>query len=206
MNHLTIDQLLALRQPGLEPGVQAWQAHVESCPSCRAELDRLDQRVAKLKALPTLRPSADRFAAVRDRAAAERRVLRFRRGVRLTLGLAAIAAAVTLTVTVGRKAIRPDRELVRVSPELEEAMTRSQQLEQAISQFDQDRQVVDGRMASITWTLEDRLARVDRQIEVVDLMEPAMRQTEALRLWRERVGLLDALMDVHVTGARYVGF
>lgn len=206
MNHLTIDQLLTLREPGLEPGVQAWQAHVESCPSCRAELDRLDQRVAKLKALPTLRPSADRFAAVRDRAAAERRVLRFHRGVRLTLGLAAIAAAVTLTVTVGRKAIRPDRELVRVSPELEEAMTRSQQLEQAISQFDQDRQVVDGRMASITWTLEDRLARVDRQIEVVDLMEPAMRQTEALRLWRERVGLLDALMDVHVTGARYVGF
>jgi hypothetical protein len=37
-------------------------------------------------------------------------------------------------------------------------------------------------------------------------MDRGIRETESLRLWRERVGLLDALVDVHVTRAGYVGF
>jgi hypothetical protein len=206
-SHLTIDQLVALREPGLEPGVEAWRNHAEACPLCRAELDRLDQRIAKLKALPTLRPARSRFAAIQAGAAAERRRLRVRRIQRFALGAVAMAASVTLAVVTIRKQ-QPERQLVRVSasPELEQVMTRSQELERAIARFDQDRQVVDGRTASITETLENRLAQVDREIEVVELMDPAIRQDEALRLWRERVGLLDALMDVHITGARYVGF
>jgi hypothetical protein len=31
------------------------------------------------------------------------------------------------------------------------------------------------------------------------------RQAERLRLWNERVGLLNALMDVHLTKATYAG-
>jgi DNA repair exonuclease SbcCD ATPase subunit len=212
VTHLTMEQLTALREPGLEPGVQAWRDHAAECPVCRTELDRLDQRVARLKALPTLRPGQDRFSIVSARAAAERRSARRRQAIRFTLVGLAMAASITLVVGVVRMA-RPERQLVRVSPdgglaspELEQVMNRSQQLERAIAQFDQDRQVVDGRTASITETLEDRLARVDRQIEMVDVMNGSARQQEALRLWRERVGLLDALMDVHLTGARYVGF
>ena len=205
MTHLTMDQLVALREPGIEPGVQTWRAHMDECPHCRAEFERLAQRVARLKALPTLRPARDRFAVIHAQASAERRATR-RRGVfRVGLVGLAVAASATLAVFVGRK-LQPERELVRVSPELEQVMTQSHQLERAIAQFDQDRQVLDGRTASITETLEDRLARVDRQIEVANLLEGNARQHEALRLWRERVGLLDALIDVHVTGARYVGF
>jgi hypothetical protein len=33
-----------------------------------------------------------------------------------------------------------------------------------------------------------------------------VRTQEALRLWRERVGLLDALVDVHATGAQIVRY
>jgi hypothetical protein len=36
-------------------------------------------------------------------------------------------------------------------------------------------------------------------------MEQQARDPELLRLWRERVGLLDALVDVHVTRASNVG-
>ena len=56
MTHLSMDQLLALREPGSEPGAAAARRHVEACAECAAELDRLHQRVARLRALPTLRP------------------------------------------------------------------------------------------------------------------------------------------------------
>ncbi len=202
MTHLTMEQLVAIREPGLEPGVQSWRDHIAACSACRVELERLDQRVARLKALPTLRPSRDRFAAVRRQVHAERR----RRAWRVVMGGVALAASFTLAVVVVQH--RPERQLVSATdtPALQEAMARSQQMERALASFDPDRQVVDGRAASITASLEDRLARVDRQIQVVDLMDATNRDREALRLWRERVGLLDALMDVHLTGARYVGF
>jgi hypothetical protein len=207
-----MEQLLALKEPGLEPHVQTWRDHAAECSVCRAEADRLDQRIARLKALPALRPGVDRFALVATTAAAERRTRRLKRAVRFGfLGLA-LAASVTLAV-VATRSLRPERQLVRVTPgfdpatpELEQVMSRSQALEQAIAQFDQDRQVLDGRTASITETLEDRLARVDRAIQLIDVTRGSARQEEALRLWRERVGLLDALMDVHLTGARYVKF
>jgi hypothetical protein len=199
MSHLTMEQLLALREPGLEPGVHQWQRHVESCAPCRAELDRLDQRVARLKALPALRPGRDRFAQVRARARVERRRRSWRRAA---IGGLAAAASLTLAAV----ALRPEeRTLVAVEPELESVMSRSRQLERAVASFD-DRGVLDGRTLSITASLEGQLARLDRQLEVVELFDPAVRQREVLRLWRERVGLLDALVDVHLTRARYVGF
>lgn len=200
MNHLTMEQLLALREPGAEPGVQAWRDHAAGCDVCQAELDRLDQRSARLRALPTLRPSRDHFQTIRLKARAERR--RHRR-TRVVAGGLALAASIALAVV----AIQPrDRELVAVSGELQEIMSRSRELERALAAFDPDRGVLDGRTVGITASLEDRLARVDRELEVLDLLEARVRQQAALRLWRERVGLLDALMDVHLTDARYVGF
>lgn len=200
MTHLSMEQLLAVRAPGLEPGVQAWRDHAAGCAVCQTELDRLDQRAARLRSLPALRPARDHFGAIRLRARAERRR---RRWTRAAMGGLALAASVTLAVV----ALGPrDRELVAVTAELDEVMSRSRELERALAAFDPDRGVLDGRTAGITASLEDRLARVDRQLEVVDLLEARVRQQEALRLWRERVGLLDALMDVHLTDARYVGF
>ncbi|MGE0439733.1 MAG: hypothetical protein AB7L66_03605 [Gemmatimonadales bacterium] len=201
MTHLTVEQLLATREPGLEPGVRGWREHLESCADCRHELDRLDQRVARLKALPTLRPSRDLFGSVRFQAARERRAARVRR---VAIGGVALAASLVLTVLVTRPST--DRTLVAADAELAEVMSRSQQLETALSGFDPDRQVVDGRAVAVTSSLEERLARVDRQIEAVGLLNRESRQDQMLRLWRERVGLLDALVDVHLTGARYVGF
>lgn len=202
MTHLTIDQLLAAREPGLEPGIKALRDHLEACPACQAERDRLDQRVARLKALPTLRPGRDQFGAIRAQTARERRAFQLRRVALVGL---ALAATVALAVAInGKRSARLERTLV--NPELVEMMSRSRELEQALSGFDQDRAVISGRAVGITTSLEDRLARLDRQIEAVDLLSAEGRQQEMVKLWRERVGLLDALVDVHLTGARYVGF
>ena len=54
--------------------------------------------------------------------------------------------------------------------------------------------------------LEDRVAQIDRQLQVINLMNDQTSAQRALELWRERLGLLDALVDVHTTGARYVRY
>jgi hypothetical protein len=210
MNHLTMDELLELREPGLEPGTAAAREHLAACPPCQAESDRLSQRVARLRALPVPRPARDQFPLVRGRFVAERRTRRIYFGA---AGALALAASLALAVL-----LRPaDRGLpVRlggVSPvvedtnELTRVMTRSQQLEETLRRYDVDSRSIDGRTATIAARLEDQLGTLDRQLELlgaVGRFDPD-RKSHQLRLWRERVGLLDALVDVHVTRASYAG-
>ena len=89
--------------------------------------------------------------------------------------------------------------------QISQAMARSQALESALSEFHPENRVLDGRTAGIAQELEDRIARVDRELEMAELLERQPRDQQLLRLWRERVGLLDALVDVHVTRASNVG-
>jgi hypothetical protein len=202
MTHLTMEQLLALREPGTEPGVQGWRDHALACEICRAELDRLDQRVARLRALPTLAPSRNRFSEVRARAVADRRR---RRWTVASLGGLALAATVALAVVLAPRLGNPGASLAE-QRELEEIIARSQSLEGAIEAYNPEQRVIDGRTAVVAASLEEKLARVDRELQMVTLMDQRVRRDEALRLWRERVGLLNALVDVHVTRARAVGF
>ena len=204
MTHLTMDQLLALREPGKEPGVQAWRDHAEVCELCRAELERLDQRMARLRALPTLRPGRNRFAELQVRTRRERRWRQIRLFSLAGLGLAAaVALAVVLAPRFGAPAAPAQ---LAEQKELDSIIARSQRLEGAIQDYNPEQRVIDGRTAVVAQSIEDKLARVDHQLQLVDLMDQRVRQQEALRLWRERVGLLNALVDVHVTRARSVGF
>jgi hypothetical protein len=198
MNHLSMEALLSLREPGTEPGVAAVREHLNECSVCQTELRRLDQRVARLKALPTLRPSRDRWPETAARFRAER-LRRRTRQVGFT-GLA-MAASVALAVTV---LDRP--QPAETNPnQINQAMERSQALETALSEYNPEGRVLDGRTARIAQELEDRIARLDRQLEMTELSPKQARDQELLQLWRERVGLLDALVDVHVTRASNAG-
>ena len=204
MTHLTIEQLLAIREPGLEPGVQGWRDHAAACELCRAELERVDQRIARLRALPVLRPARDRFREIQ--AQARRSRLR-RRFTVLSLGGLALAATIALAVVLAPRlgGGGVPAELAEQA-QLDSIIARSRQLEGVIEDYNPDRRVTDGRTAVVAASLEDRLAVVDRQLQLVDWMDQRMRPQEALRLWRERVGLLDALVDVHATGAKFVRY
>lgn len=197
MTHLSMEALLSLREAGAEPGDAAARSHLDACAACRTELERLHQRVARLKALPALRPARDRWPEAAARVAAERRRRRFRVGA--LAGLAA-AASIALGVLVGGSGPAP------LGPQqIHEAMVRSQALESALNQYHPDDRMLDGRTAGIAQELEDRIARVDRELEMAELVERQSRDQQLLKLWRERVGLLDALVDVHVTRASNVG-
>lgn len=199
MTHLSMDALVSLREPGLEPGDAAAREHLEGCAQCREELERLHQRVARLKALPALRSARDRWPEVRARALAERRARRMR-----SAGLAGLAAAASIALAVGLSPAGTRRAELE-GQEIQQAMVRSQALESALHRYNPEGHVLDGRTARIAQELEDRIAQVDRELEMADLMQQEAPTSEVLRLWRERVGLLDALVDVHVTRASNAG-
>ncbi len=203
MNHLTMEQLLSLREPGLEPGVQAWRDHAEGCEACRGELDRLDQRIARLRALPVLRPARNRFSEVQ----AQTGRWRFRRRLKL-IGGSSLALAATVAIAVVLVPAGPGTAAGSLAQqrELDSIIARSQRLESFIQTLDLDNRVTNGRTAMVAAGLEDRVATIDRQLQAINLMNDQSSAVRALPLWRERLGLLDALVDVHTTGARYVQY
>jgi hypothetical protein len=199
MTHLSMEALVSLRAPGSEPGDATAREHLDGCDRCQAEFERLHQRVARLKALPALRPSRDRWPETAQRLRAERRARRAR-----WMGLTGLAAAASIAIgaTVGDLS-RPSEP---TAAQLHQVVERSQALESALSQYNPDGHVLDGRTARMAQELEDRIARVDRELELAELQQQQQAgQQELLKLWRERVGLLDALVDVHVTRASNAG-
>jgi hypothetical protein len=200
MTHLSMNELLALREPASEPGTAAAREHLAECAECRAELDRLHQRVARLKALPTLRPTRDQWPAVRARLAAERRRRRVRWG-----GLVGLATAASLALFVVARDLGRPQAVSAAEQQISQSKQESRALERTIERYDPDARVLDGRTARIAAELEDRIATLDRQLEMVELLEQPQRDPRLVQLWRERVGLLDALVDVHVTRASNVG-
>ena len=199
MTHLTMDQLVALRTTGSEPGTADAQAHLQACPECARELDRLHQRVARLRALPALRPPRDRFAAVAERVRHDRRQLRVRRA---GIGALALAASLLLAV-VGHDLMSPTP--AAASDQLTAVMAESATLEQALRQLRAEERVTDAYTTHAVATLEDRIADLDRQLGQAQLNGNGADDAALLTLWRERVGLMDALVDVHVTRAHNVG-
>ena len=206
MSHLSLDQLIELRELGSEPGRDTAQAHLQQCGVCRAEAERLDQRVARLRALPTPRPSRSRFLETRAAFVRSRRKSYVQRG-----GVVGLALAASLVLAVGlregRSPLGETAPVAQADSELAEVMARSRDLENAIRLYDPESRILDGRTAGITLRLEDQLSAVDRQLEMLSTLGQlhTSRRQEQLRLWRERVGLLDALMDVHLTRASFAG-
>lgn len=198
-NHLSIEQLLALREPGTEPGAAALREHLDGCAECEAELRRLDQRVARLRALPGLRPARDQWPAIRGRAESVRNQRRAR-----WLGAGGLAAAAALVgAIITGDLMRP--EPVAASTELSSAMMQSRALEEALRTWEPEARVTDGYTARVAGELEERIATLDRELEASQFLGEEVRHDVMLNLWRERVGLLDALVDVHVASASNVG-
>ncbi len=192
--HCTIAELLEVR--GGE-GSAAARAHLKGCAACRDELDRVHQRVAALRALPSVTPPRDRWPLVRD----EFRAWRRRRLRWLAGGSVAAAAVLALVIAwPGNGSPAP----VGPSPELRALVERSQVLESALGWYGGGGRVVDGLAATAIADLEDRIAVIDAGIAGVQTGEVPTGDLE--RLWRQRVRLLDVLVQTHVQRTAYVGF
>lgn len=206
MKHCTMEQLIAARDHEASPAVTE---HLAKCSMCRAELESLEQRVAALRALPTRRPPRDRWLVVKEQAQAERQHGRW---TRMGWGAVAVAAGITLAIGIRSVEFTPEptdsRPAARVTPdpstELAVLVEQSRQLEAALREYGPEGRIVNGRTAAVIAELEDRIALVDAGIARAAAGERT--QPELVNLWRDRVQLMDALVNTHVTRANYVGF
>ncbi|MEO8200846.1 MAG: hypothetical protein ABI679_10030 [Gemmatimonadota bacterium] len=200
MNHLSMEQLLQLHGTATDVGSADARLHLNTCEACQRELDKLHQRVARLKALPTVHPPRDMWQMVERRVRSERQSRRNK-----WMGLAGLAIAATVTLAVVITEVSNPSELSASTAAIDTAKARSRELENVLSQYDPESRVIDGRTAKIAGDLEDRIADLDRQLQMTQMEKNVIQEEKVLRMWRERVGLLDALVDVHVTRASNVG-
>ncbi len=199
--HCTLEQLVALREPEslAEPGHAAVRDHLATCAICQGEAARLDQRVARLKALPVLIPTRDRYVALEERLVKERRIRRARRWV----GIGGIATAAAIAgLMIGSMTNPPEAN----GAELRQVMNESRALEGELARLNPEGRAMDLVTAQVAGQLQSRIAALDERLQTAEM--PAAHQPnddQLIELWRERVGLMDALVDVHLTRASQVG-
>src|SRR6059036_2902137 len=181
MMHCTMEDLGAL-QAG-EASVWA-RRHITTCAVCRVELEALYQRVAQLKALPALRPPRDRWPVVQAQLRAERSRRRRTWGTWTgSLALAATIAAILLVQPSGQG---------KLHAELSQVKQQSATLEDSLKQYDVDGRVLSGHAAALVAELEDRISILDGTLSQ---REQSVQDSELVKLWQERVGLMRQLVN-----------
>ncbi len=192
--HCTMDELLAIRDG---QGSQGALRHLDECDECCNELELLHQRVAALKALPSLRPPRDRWSVVRDEVLAQRARARRRFGGWLTAAAAAsVALAIGLGGLVTPAAQEPDP--------LAELVSEAQMLERALRTMRPETRVLTGRIAGAVAALEDRLELLDVRFKQARVQR--LSREKVIVLWQERIDLMDALVNVHARPVILIGF
>lgn len=192
MMHCTMDDLTALRAN--EASVWARQ-HITVCGACQAELEGLYQRVAQLKALPSLHPPRDHWPLMRNALRAER--TRRRRTWGAWAGSLAAAAALA-----GLLLVQPVGQHGQLHAELAQAKQQSATLEDSLQQYRTEGRVLSGHAAAVVADLEDRISVIDGSLTGLDRES---QETQIVKLWQERVGLMRELVTARATRARYVG-
>jgi hypothetical protein len=208
--HARIDHLLSLRDG--EPVDLAVRSHVESCSECaeaRASLDTVRRRLA---ALPVVDGPADGWARVRERVESlQQPVPHRRRGG----GLVAVAASCAmLGVLAGMLLYETGAEgpalgaasgqvtLPQTLDAIEELRDRSRVLEEILAALPARPAVERAGTAVPIDTLQDQIQWVDHQLSLTAVAQtsPDLRE----RLWRERVEIMNTLVQLRYVEAQRV--
>ncbi len=219
--HCSTQELLDVRNG---EGSLGAKTHVNECDRCRDELDRIHQRVAALRALPSLNSPRDRWSVVRQGIVDQRRRIWFVR-----TGWAA-AAAMALALGANGLLTWPAAAPKESELELQTLVEQSVQLDGALVTVASRARVVNGLAAVAIVDLEDQISLIDNQIGLIDvrvlralsaseaaakqqfdvrllrsILEREIDEGELRQLLQERVILLDFLINTHNKRTIYVG-
>lgn len=196
--HLGLEELLAVRDGEASPQARE---HLRSCPSCAARLEEVTALREALKSLPAMEPPRDLWPALRTRLP-ERRP----RPLLQALWAAAAAAVLFGTILLGFKGFRlrapeaPPEAAAEKAPapadELPGLIQESQRLETLLKRLEAGNPVLKGSTAAAIAEIQDRIALVDLQISLLQGSEKD--RSLLARLWKERVGLLGSLVEMHL--------
>lgn len=172
---------------------------------------------AALRELPPVAPPPGAWDAIRRRGEAEgllekRPPRRIRRDLEWLAG-GALAATVVIALLdlsppgSGGEPLSPpvdESEFAAtpsVEPTLGRLMERSRMLERALRAAPETPRVIRASTANTIATLEDRVAMIDQQLS---FPERPLTDEEATALWRERVQLMDSLVQLRYAQSRRV--
>lgn len=207
--HPRIEHLLSLRD-GEPVGADVLE-HVAQCRACAAALQDVVGLRERLQRLPAVPAAAGGWEAVRQRmtqqmSAASRRVL----ASRIAVAASICVIAVALTWRALDDDAAPDAAQALQAPlDIEEALaqdrvaqlqSQSQALEELLSQFGSAPVVERAGAAVPIDTLEAQVQWVDHQLSTGDAR--AGQATE--RLWRERVDLMNSLVQLRYVEAQRI--
>jgi anti-sigma factor RsiW len=195
--HLSLEDLLAARDGEASPEAEE---HLRACSACASRLKELVAVRDALRSLPVLDPPRDLWLSL------ERRLPEERPRQALKALWAAAAAAVLLgTVWLGLKGFRlspPEApqeaasEALSTAAEISNLIAESQRLEAVLKRLEAGTPVLKGSTATAIAEIQDRIALVDLQIS---LLQGTNKDRSLLaRLWKERVGLLGSLVEMHL--------
>ena len=220
--HCSTQELLEVRNG---EGSLGAKTHVNECDQCRDELDRIHQRVAALRALPSLNSPRDRWSVVRQGIVEQRRRIWFVR-----TGWAA-AAAIALALGANGLVPWPAAAPNETELELQTLMDQSVQLDGELVRVASRPRVVNGLAAITIVDLEDQISLIDDEIGLIDvrvlralstreaaanqqrfdvrllrsILEREVGEDQLRQLLQERVILLDVLVNTHNKRTVYVG-
>ena len=206
--HARIDELLSLRDG--EPVDSRTDAHVAGCSECLAQLARVTALQSQLRTLPEV------VSAGRDGWLEVERRLRARTDVpgrRTRTGLLAVAASLAMLAVVAGLRIQDRPATGRdafaglaanvidgVPPTLAELQQRSVQLEQLLAALPERPAVERAATALPIDALEAQVQWVDHRLTESGVTDVAPEETE--RLWRDRIELMNSLVQLRYVDAQ----
>lgn len=221
LRHCSIQELLEVRNG---EGSLGARTHVDECARCRDELDRIHQRVAALKALPSLNAPRDRWSVVRQSIVDQRRrIWLVRTG---WVAAAGIALALGANGLLSWPAAAPEQSEL----EIQQLVTQAAQLDSQLVAVVSRPRVVNGLAAIAIVDLEDQISVVDNRIGLIDgrvlealvarennaggreldahvlrmIAERGAVEQQLRQLLQERIILMDALVNTHNRRVVYV--
>jgi len=188
--HASLEDLLSLRDGDSPPRDRV--EHVAGCGPCTQRLGELCLARARLRALPRVVPTRDPWDSIAPRPVAARRGLRWAGS-----GLAAAASVALFLVWSGGPGVEPPAPdaAPRVVGELRKLQRASEELGRLERSVPRRRAIVSAREESALATLEQAIASVDGRLAGAD---PVGTGPGVEDLWRQRVALMDALVQVRL--------
>lgn len=183
---------------GIAAGARPEDGHVGTCPDCRAELGRIRRVRSALQALPPHEAPEGAWEAARSRVKG--------RAAPAVLAPAHVAMAASLVTMLAAALLfaRPMEEAadataaIPMAQPLAGLVAENSRLEAVLAGLPATRATRAGTAYTVA-TLEDRLALVDERLTMVSLEPYAPEVAEDL--WRERVTLMNSLVQVHYANA-----